>query len=246
MSNNKANKIFLAAALTLPLAFGSLLMAQAPVVVQRADLSIPFGTVSGKLVVVADQLVFIDNDRQEDSFAIARSEIREMKTEGDVVMITTRRPLRARGEEKSQFNFRLREGSSESLTLWASVKSTAPATTTATVATPATPAASKDEEGERWVYNARHPHKVALVPSGNCTGKLIITRDRVVYESLEVREHTQQWPLVDIKKIKRKNPYQIEIEPFNREKYTLEIEGQGIDIGVHKKLMNWISLARQK
>lgn len=216
------------------------LTAQTPVVVQRADLSIPFGTVPGKLLVVADQLVFVDNDRQEDSFTIARSEIQEMKTDNDVVMITTRHPIRARGEEKLQFNFRLREGSSESLMVWANVKSASPATA------PSALAAEAGEEGERWVYNAKHPHRVALVPSGSCTGKLIITRDRVAYESLEEREHTRQWPLADIKKIKRKSPYQLEIEPFNRDNYTLEIEGKGIDIGIHKKLMDWISLARRK
>ncbi|MBP6819955.1 MAG: hypothetical protein KA368_00190 [Acidobacteria bacterium] len=232
--------VFVVAAFALCVSLS--VQAQTPVVVQRADLSIPFGTVSGKLVVVADQLVFVDNDRQEDSFVIARSEILELKADNDVVMISTRRPVRARGEEKSQFNFRLREGSSESLTLWAGVKS-AP---TSTAMSAATPAGSGNEQDERWVYNAKHPHKVALVPSGSCTGKLIITRDRVVYESLEDREHTRQWPLADIKNVKRKSPYQIEIEPFNRETYTLEIEGKGIDVSVHKQLMNRISIARQK
>lgn len=237
----KLTKLNFAIALVVVLAFCAGLLAQTPVAVHRADLSIPFGTVSGKLVVVADQLVFVDNDRQEDSFAISRSEILELKTDNDVVMISTRRPVRARGEEKSQFNFRMREGSSESLSLWAGMKS-APTTTATSAAT----SESKDEQGERWVYNAKHPHRVALVPSGSCTGKLIITRDRVVYESLEDREHTRQWPLADIKNIKRKSPYQIEIEPFNRETYTLEIEGKGIDVSVHKQLMNWISIARQK
>lgn len=85
---------------------------------------------------------------------------------------------------------------------------------------------------------------MARVPSGSCNGKLIVNQERLVYESLEDREHTRQWPLVDIKKIKRKSPYKIEIEPFNRDKYTLELEGQGMDISVFKKVQNWISLAR--
>jgi hypothetical protein len=84
------------------------------------------------------------------------------------------------------------------------------------------------------------------VPSGSCTGKLIIARERVTYESLEDREHTRQWPLADIKKAKRDSPYLIEIEPFKGDKYTLEIEGKGIDIDVYKKLTNWMSLARGK
>ncbi|MFN0088157.1 MAG: hypothetical protein ACKVX9_22395 [Blastocatellia bacterium] len=240
----------LALGLSLPLT------AQTPVVVQRADLSIPFGTVSGKLVIVSDHLVFVDNDRQENSFAIARNEIQEFKTENDVVMISTRRPIRTRGEEMSQFSFRLRDGSSESLTVWAGMKSAvlaaaAPAVAAAAVATATTQAPadltrSGNEQEERFVYNAKHSHSMALVPSGSCTGKLIITRDRVIYESLENREHTRQWPVVDLKKVKRNNPYRIEIEPFNRDKYTLELEGAGMDISVFKKLENWIVTARTK
>ncbi len=231
---------------------GIITTAQSPVLIRRADLSVPFGTISGKLVVVSDQMVFVDEDRNEESFAIARNEIQDFRSEGDIVMITTRRPIRTRDGEKMQLSFRLREGSAESLSLWAGSKqsstvtpTTAPTAVTAVEPVKTTAAETKPAEQEQWIYNAKHPHKISLVPSGSCVGKLIISSDRVVFESLDDREHTRQWPLADIKKIKRKSPYSIEIEPFNREKYAIEIEGQGIDIGVHKNLMNRISAARQ-
>ena len=232
-------KTLLTIIIGLTLAVSGLVLAQTPVIVQRADLAVPFGTASGKLVLVADQLVFVDQDKSEDSFSITRSEIQDHAIEGDMVTVRTRRPLRVRGEEKTQFSFRLREGSSEALKIWATSVS-------ATTASSTPSSTSGNTETEQGVYNVKHSHTVARVPSGSCTGKLIITRDRVVYESLEDREHTRQWPLADIKKIKRNSPYKIEIEPFNQDKYTLEVEGKGIDVSVHKQLMNWISLARQK
>lgn len=211
-------------------------LAQTPTLVRRAELAVPFGSITGRLVVVADYMVFVDEDRNEDSFTIARSDIKDFKVEGDSLRIETKRALRDRSGERTSFSFRLRDGSSEALVLWAGTKSTTSAIANTGVS----------EAGEQWIYNVKHPHSLALVPSGSCTGKLIINQERVVFESLEDREHTRQWPLTDIKKIKRKSPYKVEIEPFNRDKYTLELEGKGMDISEFKKLQNWITLARTK
>lgn len=221
----------------LALCLSLLVVAQTATVVRRAELAVPFGTAAGKLVLVGDYLTFVDEERPDTSFTITRSEVKNFKTEGDQLMIETQRAMRDRSGERTNFAFKLMEGTSDPFAVWASAK-----TTVATTA----PSDIKSPEGESWTFNAKHSHSVALVPSGSCTGKLIITRDRVVYESLEDREHTRQWPLADIKKIKRNNPYRIEIEPFNRDKYTLELEGSGMDIGVFKKLQTWIVQARVK
>lgn len=237
MNMNKTTVQFVIAVIAaLSLLFSLTILAQTPTLVRRAELAVPFGSITGRVVVVADYLVFVDEDRNEDSFTIARSDIKDFKAEGDSLRIETKRALRDRSGERTSFSFRLRDGSTEALVLWAGTRSAA--TTNALANT------GVSEAGEQWVYNAKHPHTVARVPSGSCTGKLLINQERVVFESLEDREHTRQWPLVDIKKIKRKSPYKLEIEPFNRDKYTLELEGKGMDISEFKKLQNWITIAR--
>ena len=235
ITSKKQLNLIIAIVATLSLLFSLTILAQTPTLVRRAELAVPFGTITGRLVVVADYMVFVDEDRNEDSFTLARNEIKDYKAEGDTLKIEMKRAVRTRAGESTSFSFRLRDGSSEALALWAGTKSA----TTNTFAN-----TGLSEAGEQWVYNAKHPHTVARVPSGSCNGKLIVNQERIVYESMEDREHTRQWPLVDIKKIKRKSPYKIEIEPFNRDKYTLELEGQGMDITVFKKLQNWISLSR--
>lgn len=234
--------IAMISALVLVMVLSGILIAQTQVMVRKAELAVPFGTISGKLVFVSDQMVFVDEDRPEDSFAITRAEISDFKTDNDIVNVTTRRAIRVRSEEKSQFSFRLREGTPEALSLWAGAKTTAANTAAAASGKTETSPASSEKE-QKWVYNARHPHMFGL---GSCTGKLIITRERLVYESLDNREHTRQWPLIDIKRVKRASPYKIEIDTFNRDDYTLELEGQGMDIDVQKMLDEWISLSRQK
>src|SRR4029453_3505505 len=53
----------------------SLLIAQVPAQVQKAELAIPFGAVAGKIVMAGDHLVFIDEERPDQSFVVARTEI---------------------------------------------------------------------------------------------------------------------------------------------------------------------------
>jgi hypothetical protein len=78
-----------------------LLRAQTTVDVSAAELSVPFGTVSGKLVTVGEYLVFIDEDRPEASFALSRGEVQNLKVEQDTVSFQAARPVRDRSGERA-------------------------------------------------------------------------------------------------------------------------------------------------
>jgi len=69
-----------------------LVVAQTAVQVQKADLAIPFGSTSGKLITVGDYLVFLDEDKPDKSFAIAKNEIENLSDENGVITIETRHP----------------------------------------------------------------------------------------------------------------------------------------------------------
>ena len=75
---------------TLFLLFSSLLVAETTVQVRNADLSVPFGSVSGRIVTVGDYLVFIDEERPEMSFAIARTHIQNITAQDDTVVIESK------------------------------------------------------------------------------------------------------------------------------------------------------------
>lgn len=45
-------------------------------------------------------------------------------------------------------------------------------------------------------------------------GRLIVSKDRVAYESVENVSHSFRLQLRDIKEIKRDNPYEIKVVPF--------------------------------
>ena len=120
-------------ALLLLWATGSV-MAQTAVQVQKADLAIPFGSASGKIITVGDYLVFIDDDKPDKSFSIAKNEIENLTDENGVITIETRHPIQDRSGEQSQVSFRLADmAGGAALTRWAGK------TVTAAVRAPVTP-----------------------------------------------------------------------------------------------------------
>ena len=223
--------------LTIFLLFGSsVLGAQTKVEVKKAELSVPFGTVKGTAVLVGDYLVFIDEQQVQSSFAIARSEIQKITSEERGVNIETRQPIRDRSGERSQFTVRLSEGDLATLMNWSRMTPT-PTTTTTTVAAASAPAV---RSAEQMSYPAEYTQFVGR----NSRGRLMVTADMVAYESVDNVQSSRRWQFKDIKEIKLKNPYEIEIEPFVGDKYNLKLEGKGMDTGDFKTIVDRITTAR--
>jgi hypothetical protein len=66
---------------------------QSGVTAREAELSVPFGSASGTVVLVGDRLVFVDEERLDASFAIARDDIKAFEMDGELVTVTTRAPF---------------------------------------------------------------------------------------------------------------------------------------------------------
>jgi len=221
--------------LTVFLLFGSsVLGAQTKVEVKKAELSVPFGTVHGTAVLVGDYLVFIDEQQVQSSFAIARSEIQKITSEGRGVNIETRLPIRDRSGERSQFTVRLSEGDLATLMNWSRIT---PTPTTTTVAAASVPAVRSAEQ-------MSYPAEFTQFVGRNSRGRLMVTPDMVAYESIDNVQSSRRWQFKDIKEIKLKNPYEIEIEPFVGDKYNLKLEGKGMDTGDFKTIVDRITTAR--
>ncbi len=59
--------------------------------IQRAEMAIPFGTVAGRLLTVNEYLVFIDDEKPEASFAVARRGVKNLSSDGAMVTLETAR-----------------------------------------------------------------------------------------------------------------------------------------------------------
>jgi len=112
----------------------SLLIAQTPAQVQKAELAIPFGTVSGKIVMAGDHLVFIDEERPDQSFVVARTEVEDLTIQDRTASLELRRPVQDRSGERSRLNFRLTNGETVALKRWFGSAVTTPAAPTPALA----------------------------------------------------------------------------------------------------------------
>ena len=200
--------------------------AQTPLAVSDAELAVPFGAAKGQMALVGSHVVFVATEDPKSSFAIDRADITSADRTGDVVTITTRRALR--GESQEGDVFRLRLADPARLINWYEASSAASAA-------PATPA----EPTVLASYQVKHDHRF-----GHCQGTLILTADRVAFESIDDINDSRQWQLVDIKEVEQNGAYRLKVTPFLGDTFNFELTGKGMDSGEYRRLVDRITRAR--
>lgn len=221
-----------------------LTVAQTPMKVHRAELSIPFGVASGHILLVGDYLVFVDQEKPDASFAISKADIRNMIAEAGVITVETRLPVSDRTGERSTISFRLQEVDVGSVMNWSSAPALPLPTPVAgqmptSEASPMTPSPTTSPAGA-LTYEVKHRHR----PFGSCNGMITITNERITYESTNNIGHSRQWRLADIREVTQNGPYFFEVEPFVGGRYRFEISGQGMDVQDFKTVVARITAAR--
>lgn len=211
----------------------------------NVELAVPFGTIPGKLLVLNDFMVFVDEQQPGSSFVLPKNQITSI-TGGTMVLVEMKAPVDDRSGPRTRFSFRfVDENESAAVTRWfRSPGNAAPvaAAVAPPVAAPVAPAATSAApvaSGQQDSYQVRHVHLM-----GGCHGRLAISEDRVIYESIDDIGHSRNWQLKDIKELKQDNPYKLTVEPFRGDKYTFRLEGQGMDPAVFKTLVDRVTAAR--
>lgn len=213
--------------------------AQTPVKVQKAELSVPFGVVKGRLIAVNETLVFLDEEMPDASFTIEKASIKTMTEQDGVITIDTNKPVKDRSGERSRLALRLTEGNSAALTAWYNTATGTVVDSGVIRTASATAPAPADMTGTK-VYQARQKR----FPVGSTDGKLIISETEIAFESLNDIKRSQRWSYADIKEMKQTSTYLIEVVPFRGDKYRLELQGEGMSSAQFKALTDRIAAAR--
>jgi hypothetical protein len=228
-------------------------VAQAPVKVQKAELSINFGIAKGELITAGDLLVFVDQEMADSSFSIEKSNISGWTEADGVITVSTNKPVKDRSGERSRFAFRLLEGNSAALAAWyrePGKNGAAPATAEAAAATAqmtksaeaaaATAAGVTKPEFKEKSY----PAKQKRFPVGSTEGRLVIQEKQIAFEANGDTKRSRIWELKDIKALKQTGPYRLEIEPFIGDTYNVELLGEGMTPSEFKALQDRVVAAR--
>lgn len=205
-------------------------VAQAPLPVTGAELAVPFGAAEGHVALVGSQLLFVAAEDPRQSLAIDRADISALDRSGDVVTIRTRRALRDSSGERDVFRFRLSDPAG--VMSWYGSKA-------AMAEAPATPAAPPAESVVLASYQVKHDHRL-----GSCQGTLVLTTDRVSFESLNEINDSRQWALADIKEVQQSGAYKLKVVPFLGDTFNFELTGKGMDSGEFRRLTDRIARAR--
>ena len=204
--------------------------AQTPLLTQKAELAVPFGVVTGRLITVGDYLVFLDDEKPEFSLAVSKSQLQNLTAAEQTVTLETIKPVRDRSGEHSKLVFRLVDPAGlAAVGAWH--KEGPPR--------PIQAASDRAPSDELISFQVKHDHRI-----GSCSGRLMLQKDRVVFESIDDIAHSRQWSLRDIKEMKRDNPYGIKIIPFAGETCNLGIQGKGMDSDTYRSLVDRVTAAR--
>jgi hypothetical protein len=202
------------------------------------ELSVPFGTIAGRLLVLGEYLVFVDDQQPESSVVVPKEVIENLTSEGQNITILTREPVRNRSGGVRRLSFRAAPGSDPGIvTGWygtgvARASSAAPVTSVSTSSTARTSQMTE-------TYQARHNHRI-----GSCRGRLIVAPDQLSFESIDSVSHSRRWEFKSIKEIKNPNPYELELRPFAGSTYKLMLDGTGMDPAEFKQIADRVTSAR--
>jgi len=207
------------------------LNAQSVTHAQKAQLAIPFGQVEGNLLTTGEVLLFVDSEQPAGSFAARRGEIESVALENDILTLATKEPFRDRSGSRNRFVFKLADpAAGDGLVAWFK----------AGPADGAQAADAKAGDEKTWAYNAKHTH----FPFGECSGKLVFSKNRFSYESVENAGHSRQWNVRDLKEIKRDNPYEIDVRPFDGNDYKFKLMQKGMSSDEYRTLVDFVTAAR--
>jgi hypothetical protein len=184
-----------------------------------AELALPFGTASGKVVVSGDYLIFVTDTTVESSFVIPRDNVQNITSNGGVTTVAFRQPMRDQSGERASAIFRFTNtADADAIARWSKLAA----------ASQSTPAPSNETggtaAGQMFNYSVKHDHKL-----GSCTGRLMVSNDRLVFESLTAVNDSRQWSMRDIKEVKHNSPYKLDVKPFTGNDYSFEFLGKGMD-----------------
>lgn len=191
--------------------------------------AVPFGQAQGKLILYGEYLVFVDDGQPANSFVTAKSSIETLSADGATITIQLKDPVRNRSGEARRVSFRALDGDASPVTAWFGARATAAAAATPEQAEP---------EGAK-VFSVRHNHRIE-----SCRRRLIITEDRVNYESTDWVSHSRRWELKQIREIRLPNPYELNVGPFSGPNFKLFLEGSGMDPEACKQPVDRIAAAR--
>jgi hypothetical protein len=207
-----------------PLVFALGAFGQTGVEVYKAELSVSFGAVPGKLVLHPQMLTFVDDERPASSFTFGREMVKDLSEDKGTLVFQLGKAVRDRSGEVTRVAFRVTpDTDAAAVARWLREK----------------PKGAVDTAGADMSFDAKQNKLI-----GGSRGKLMATSTQLIYEAVDDASASRRWEYKDIKKFKRPNPYKVEIEPFSGSKLELDLLGTAMEDSHVRTLTDRIAKGR--
>jgi hypothetical protein len=201
-----------------------------------AELALPFGAASGRVVVSGNYLIFVTDTTVENSFVIPRDNVQDITSNGGVTTLVFRQPMRDQSGERAGAIFKFTNAAdADAIARWSKMGTADRSSSAPTNETKETAA------GQTFNYSVKHNHKL-----GSCTGRLMVNGDRLSFESLTDVNDSRQWSMGDIKEVKHNSPYKLDVKPFTGNDYSFNFLGKGMDNADFTALTKLIAATRAR
>jgi hypothetical protein len=214
-------------------AAAGILFAQGEVQVFRGSL-LAATPVAGRVALLSDSLVFVDDEEPASSFVVLRSNIQSLTADADAVTIQLGKEVKDRAGTTTRVIVRLSAApEATAMQRWFASQPGGSAGSSAAAGSPAA-------DSKVMTFGAQRNKRLR----GKTDGKLIVDDQRIMFESVDKAEASQRWELKDIKELKHKNAYQLEIKPFVGDTYVLTITGSGMDNAQFQEIVDRVTRSR--
>jgi hypothetical protein len=187
-------------------------LAQGELNVYRGTL-VAAQAVTGRIAVLPDSIVFLDDEKPEASFFATRAMISAVTPDAESVTVQLNKEVRDRSGSTTRVILRLTAASeATAIQRWF-------ASAPAVAAKAGTPAGGTTGTAGTLTFRAQKKKMLR----GKTDGKLIVDDTRIMFESTDVASDSRRWELKEIKELKNKNPYELEIRPFRGDTYELQL-----------------------
>jgi hypothetical protein len=212
----------------IPVLFAGLSFAQNDLRVHKVTL-VAAEPVIGKLALLPEALVFIDDDKPESSFFAPKSKIQSLTAEAETVTIQLSTEVRDRAGATTRAIVRLTTASeAAAVQRWFGSQ------------TGSVQPANGEAAAEVLTFTAQRKKRFR----GNTDGKLIVDGERVIFESVDNASESRRWDLKEIKELKLKNAFELEIRPFAGDEYVLLLSGKGMDNAQFRTITDRVTKSR--
>lgn len=225
------------------LLFGSLpASANTDIVVFPAELSVAFETVPGRVVLAGSQVLFWSESTAYPAFYFDKGSVQRFSLTNGVLSIELKQAIPIRDGSRSRFDLRaLGELDAAAVERWFSqtglqggLGPSSPGGTGAAAAPGAMASAGA------LSFDAEHQRRFG----GNRNGKLVFTAQGIAWESLNDATQSRTWEYKAIRRLERKNPYEVVVDTFSDGKYAFKMTTKPMGNEDYSTITDYLAAAR--